>query len=192
MKIICLGDSITAGYGLHRADGWVETAGKETGLPLINAGIAGDTTAGMLSRLERDALSKSPDILMLLGGTNDLLNGCPAGVVQSNIAAMIQQAQSAGVRTMLGTLPPVYKTYLPESWQAACAFGAPESEYAAFRRWQQAFAPAFDTALVDFYALLAPAAAASPSSLFSDGLHPNAQGHRMMAALFVQALQKML
>ena len=43
MKIVCLGDSLTYGYGVPRKDGWVSLAARATGHTLVNRGVSGDT-----------------------------------------------------------------------------------------------------------------------------------------------------
>lgn len=57
MKIVCLGDSLTYGYGVPRKDGWVSLAAQATGHTLVNKGVSGDTTGGMLARFARDTAS---------------------------------------------------------------------------------------------------------------------------------------
>lgn len=67
MKIVCLGDSLTYGYGVPRRDCWVSLAAEATGHTLVNRGINGDTTGGMLARFGRDVLSEQPDRVLLMG-----------------------------------------------------------------------------------------------------------------------------
>lgn len=188
MKIVCLGDSITFGYGVPRSKCYVSLTQEKTGHTLVNAGVNGDTTAGMLARLHADALCEKSDALLLLGGTNDFLNGADAGTVQSNVAAILQQARSLGISVLLGTPPPVYPALLPQAWRAVCAFCAPESERQAFMHWQRAFAEGFSVVLVDFYGALRPLADADPRAIFPDGLHPGTEGHRVMAECLTEAL----
>lgn len=56
MKIICLGDSLTAGCGLRRGENWVELLREQTGDEWINAGVCGDTSTGILVRLQTEVL----------------------------------------------------------------------------------------------------------------------------------------
>ena len=191
MKIVCLGDSITFGYGVARHRCWTALAREETGHTIINAGISGDTTAGMLSRFDRDVLREAPDVLMLLGGTNDLMNGCPEGVVKSNVTAMMQQARAANIQTMLGTLPPLYESRMPEAWRTMQEFRAPESDYEAHRYWQRAFTATYELVLVDFYGRLKSLSDAEPGAYFGDGVHPTARGHRVMADAFIEGLRRL-
>ena len=77
MKIICLGDSLTAGCGLRRGENWVELLREQTGDEWINAGVCGDTSTGILVRLQTEVLPQRPDEVLLMGGDNDImLTGC--------------------------------------------------------------------------------------------------------------------
>ena len=73
MKLVCLGDSLTYGYGVPRRDCWVSLCAERTGHTLVNRGITGDTAGGMLSRFGRDVLNERPDRVLIMGGANDLL-----------------------------------------------------------------------------------------------------------------------
>lgn len=52
MKLICIGDSLTFGYGVHLSQRWTRLCAQETGWELVNEGINGDTTGGMLTRMQ--------------------------------------------------------------------------------------------------------------------------------------------
>ena len=75
MKLVCLGDSLTYGYGVPRRDCWVSRVAECTGHTLVNRGINGDTSGGMLARFGRDVLDERPDRVLLLGGANDIIFG---------------------------------------------------------------------------------------------------------------------
>ena len=53
MRLICIGDSLTFGYGVHLSQRWTQLCAQETGWELVNEGINGDTTGGMLARINR-------------------------------------------------------------------------------------------------------------------------------------------
>ena len=74
--IICLGDSLTYGYGVRRAQCWTELAAKMSGWNVVNRGICGDTTGGMLVRLReilREEIGERDErCFLLMGGCNDI------------------------------------------------------------------------------------------------------------------------
>ena len=76
MKLICIGDSLTFGYGVRPSQRWTRLCAQETGWEIVNEGISGDTTGGMLVRLrallaERDICVQRP-LVLLMGGANDI------------------------------------------------------------------------------------------------------------------------
>ena len=76
MKLICIGDSLTFGYGVRTFQRWTRLCAQETGWEIVNEGISGDTTGGMLVRLrallaDRDICVQRP-LVLLMGGANDI------------------------------------------------------------------------------------------------------------------------
>lgn len=58
MRLICIGDSLTFGYGVHLSQRWTQLCAQETGWELVNEGINGDTTGGMLARMQGGVLAE--------------------------------------------------------------------------------------------------------------------------------------
>ena len=71
MKLICIGDSLTFGYGVRPSQRWTRLCAQETGWEIVNEGISGDTTGGMLARFSADVLPERPDAVLMMGGAND-------------------------------------------------------------------------------------------------------------------------
>jgi acyl-CoA thioesterase-1 len=114
-KILVLGDSLSAEYGLKRGNGWVALLEKKLGAEklsatVVNASISGDTTAGGLTRLPPMLLQHKPSLVVIELGANDALRGLPLAITQDNLNAMSQAAQAAGARVLLlgMQLPPNY------------------------------------------------------------------------------------
>ena len=186
MKIVCLGDSLTYGYGVPRKDCWVSLAAQATGHTLVNKGVSGDTTGGMLARFARDVLAQRPRRVLLMGGVNDLLFGGSDAPARANLAALAHQAAAAGVRPMIGLPPPVYPDAVPPAWRTLARWDTMVPALDAYRAWLTDFARAFGLPTVDFAVpgLLPPEGAGH----YLDGLHPDAQGHRLMAQAAIAAL----
>ena len=93
MKLICIGDSLTFGYGVRPSQRWTRLCAQETGWEIVNEGISGDTTGGMLVRLrallaERDICVQRP-LVLLMGGANDIFfSGTDTGA-RANMGAML-------------------------------------------------------------------------------------------------------
>jgi acyl-CoA thioesterase-1 len=105
-KLLVLGDSLSAAYGLTQQQGWVhllQTAWKYEKKPiaLINGAISGDTTDGGLSRLPRLLARHKPTHLLIELGGNDALQGHNPKKIKANIEKMVQLAQKNNVEVML-------------------------------------------------------------------------------------------
>lgn len=113
--ILVLGDSISAGYGIQREQGWVEQLGlrldgEGSGWQVINASVSGETTGGGLARLP-DALERhDPEVVIIELGGNDGLRGYPIASIRDNLSRMVELALDAGSRVLLVgmQLPPNY------------------------------------------------------------------------------------
>ena len=111
MKLICIGDSLTFGYGVRPSQRWTRLCAQETGWEIVNEGISGDTTGGMLVRLrallaDRDICVQRP-LVLLMGGANDIFfSGTDTGA-RANMGAMLNQLLSLGVHTMIGIPTPI-------------------------------------------------------------------------------------
>ena len=104
-SIAALGDSITAGYRI--ADAYPERLGEWRGVPVHNFGVAGDTTEGMLRRVpEVLATGPTPQIVIVMGGTNDIARGWPAERTLGNLDAITQAVHAAGREPVLVCPPP--------------------------------------------------------------------------------------
>jgi lysophospholipase L1-like esterase len=104
---VAMGDSLTSGYG-DPGPAWPERLDAEdANLRLVNnAGVPGDTTAQMLARFNRDVLAYNPEVLFIMGGTNDLGHNISQATTIANLKAMIVAANAKGIRIDLMTVPP--------------------------------------------------------------------------------------
>ena len=184
MKIVCLGDSLTYGYGTPRKDCWVSVSAQRTGFELVNRGINGDTTGGMLARFREQVLAAQPRRVMLLGGANDILTSGTDLNARSNLAAMVYQAVDAGVTPMVGLYPP----YLPALADPLKLPVLIEEDltpvFAAYRDWCIRLAQRKGVQLVDF------AQGFTGPDCYQDDVHPNVKGHGIMASVFCAAVKK--
>lgn len=163
--ILIVGDSISAAFGLEISDGWVALlerrmeAGGES-LPVINASVSGDTTAGGLARLPRLLERHEPDLVVIELGGNDGLRGMRPANMQQNLSLMVEQARAAGADVLLlgMQLPPNYGLRFTEAF--AQVFVAVSEEH--------------EVPLVPF--LLAGIAGEPDRTLMqADGIHPTAK-----------------
>ena len=130
-RILVLGDSLSAEYGLARGTGWVtllqkQLAQDKPGVEVINASISGDTTSGGRSRLPALLKRHQPSHVVIELGGNDALRGLPMAMTQGNLLAMTQQAQAAGAKVLLlgMQMPPNYGPDMARQFEEAYALVA--------------------------------------------------------------------
>lgn len=105
-RILVLGDSLSAEYGLARGSGWValleqRLRAQKLSAEVINASISGDTTSGGRSRLPALLTQHKPTHLIVELGGNDALRGLPLKMTRENLAAIVQAGKAAGAKVML-------------------------------------------------------------------------------------------
>lgn len=174
-RIVCLGDSLTAGLGLRPDEAYpalLQRRLDERGLhyEVVNAGVSGDTSAGGLRRLEW-ALDGDVRVLVVALGGNDALRGLPPRDLARNLAAIIERALARSIRVILAGMeaPP----------------NNGEEYTREFRAVFTALARRYPVTLIPF---LLKDVAGEPALNQPDGIHPNAQGARIMAETVWEAL----
>ena len=179
VRIVALGDSLTSGHRLPRADAYpslLEASLKEEGVSavVVNHGVSGDTSSGGVRRLPA-ALDDRPDILILALGVNDGLRGVPVAQVRRNLETIIEAAQARDVTVLLCAMEalPFY------GWQYT----------ADFHNMYTELADKYKLSLVPF---LMMSLLGNPDLMSTDGLHPNAAGARVMASTILPYLRPLM
>ena len=177
--IVAFGDSLTAGLGVTPEDSYparlqARLRAEGYAYRVVNAGASGDTTAGGLTRVDW-ALRNRPDIVIVALGANDALRGQDLASVRANLDAIVARFQKAGVRVLVAGMevPPNY--------------GA---RYAAdFRRLYAEVARKRRAAFMPF---LLDGVAGNPRLNQPDGIHPTAEGYRVVVEHLWPHLEPML
>jgi acyl-CoA thioesterase-1 len=178
--IVVLGDSLAAGYGLDRTEAFpalLQRKVNEAGLKfqVVNAGVSGDTSAGGLRRL--DWLLKRPvDVLVIELGGNDGLRGLSAAALKKNLQSIIERAR---------VKYPEVKIVL-----AGMKMPANFGDYAMqFERVYSELAKEQNVALVPF---LLEGVGGRPAMNLPDGIHPTAEGQKVLAENVWRVLKPVL
>ncbi|WP_280156475.1 arylesterase [Piscinibacter sp. XHJ-5] len=182
-KILVVGDSLSAEYGLERGSGWVSLLEKRLAqdhiaASVVNASVSGDTTSGGRSRLGQLLQQHQPTHVILELGGNDALRGLPLNMTQANLAQMTQAAKAAGARVLIVGMqvPPNYGRKYSDDFAAV---------YATVARQEGA-------ALVPFM-LKGVADVPQSEALFQpDRIHPRAQAHPIILTNIWPVLAKLL
>lgn len=190
--LVCHGDSLTEGSDLDRKFIWPFLVENRLPIKVINSGIGGDTTGGLLSRFYQDVVQHRPDYVLIMGGTNDLWWDLDAKLIQANIFTMTCQAEYHNIVPLVGLpLPMIVERarqqdfMAPEGGYKKCAEKLARLVNTLTRSAQQS-----DIACLDFYHPFYNASGSVQEKFFlEDGLHPNKAGHRLMAQKTVELLQ---
>ena len=182
-RIVVLGDSLSAEYGIARGSGWValleqKLRDEKLAAQVINASISGDTTSGGRSRLPALLSQHKPTHLIIELGGNDALRGLPLSMTRENLQAMVRAGKAAGAKVLLVGMqvPPNY----------GASYGR---DFAALF---EAVARAEKTALTPF--LLAGVADRPDAESWFQGdrIHPLAKAHPLMLGQVWRALRPLL
>lgn len=175
-KIVALGDSLTLGFPFEENKSWPGILREEKGLNIINKGINGDTTKGMFVRFDWDVVKLSPDVVVITGGANDILNGIPLEQIKENILKMITTAKNHKIIPVLGITPPVDDPMLQRKLKKFVDFLNNLSS---------------DYLLIDFYSSMIDKKTNKLRTEYDlDGVHPNERGYRTMAETAWDILKK--
>ena len=167
-RVVILGDRLTAGLGLSMKSAYptlLQERINNQGLryTVVNAGVSGDTSAGGVSRLDW-ALDGDVRVLIVALGGNDGLRGLPIAELTHNLSTIIQRAQARGITVVLTGM------------EAPTQLGFDYT--AGFHQVYPALARRYHVALVPF---LLQGVAGIPALNQPDGIHPTAEGARMVA-----------
>ena len=176
-KLLVLGDSLSAAYGLTQQQGWVyllQNAWSLENKPIVvvNGAISGDTTDGGLSRLPRLLELHTPTHLLIELGGNDALQGHNPKKIRSNIRKMVQLAQKNNVQVILQEMqiPPNYG-----------------------RRYVALFVQVFKDVATEYNIPLIPffleEIALDKALMQNDGIHPTAEAQPMITELLKPQLE---
>ncbi|MFN2287759.1 MAG: arylesterase [Chromatocurvus sp.] len=181
-RLLVLGDSISAAYGMSLQEGWVallaqRLADEGSAVEVINASISGETTEGGRRRLPALLEEHQPDTVLIELGGNDGLRGYPVNRLRSNLVHMASMARDAGAKVLI--LP----MEIPPNYGSRYATGFRDSFPAATRESGVRLAPFI---LEDI--------ATRPRLMQDDGIHPTREAQPLIVEkllpVILEALQE--
>ncbi|MGE1062364.1 GDSL-type esterase/lipase family protein [Megasphaera paucivorans] len=179
MKLVCVGDSLTYGYGVPSPCSWISLLREWSGWHIINSGSCGETTAEMRRRFSRNIVMM-PDLIFIMGGSNDILLNVSLHEIEENILAMIISAHMANMRVILGTPPRTKMESSVFGWQKRDDVGRHNEMLTMYRQWIITQSEKAGIPYVDFYEAL-QAADEQDIQVYVDGIHPNIAGYKILA-----------
>jgi lysophospholipase L1-like esterase len=182
MKIVCLGDSLTFGYKTVQYQAWPALIAKKYDAEVLNRGLNGDTTTGMLQRFYHDVAENKPSHVIIMGGTNDLIWNVPLELVQSNLATLVHHSFKYNIIPIVGIPIPLDAEEASKHWNFTDDFDGVNNGLAKLRRWIMDYSPRLQCWTVDFYKAFKDSEGSGvKKELYADGVHPTREGHRIMA-----------
>jgi acyl-CoA thioesterase-1 len=166
-KLLILGDSLSAAYGLKQEQGWVsllQDAWQSKDINVVNAAISGETTDGALARLPRLLKQHEPTHIFVELGGNDGLQGHPVSKMRNNLEKIIQLSQSNEVTVIL------------QQMQIPTNYG---------KRYTQMFTSSYAKLSEKYAVIMLPFflenIALDKNLMQRDGIHPNAEAQIIIA-----------
>ena len=180
MKLICIGDSLTFGYGVKYNSRWTNLVSKNTGWEIVNLGVNGDTVGGMLYRYGKLTPGKN-DVIFIMGGINDIFYSASCETARAGMGGLIMQLLSSGINFAVGIPMRIGSGFYPGAWSEVVDFEGAMKLIDEYREWLMKFCTAFSVKYIDFDD-------GYDSSCFIDGLHPDEKGHEFMAGKVINWL----
>jgi lysophospholipase L1-like esterase len=202
-RVVFMGDSITDFWNLEQ---------YFPGKPYVNRGIGGQTTPQMLVRMYPDVIDLKPAVMVVLAGTNDIARNTgpeTAEMILQNIMAMTELAQHHGIKVVLSSVLPVSDyPYLrsqnappatpgpgrggPPRVAAKMTDSHPASDILKLDAWMKDYAAKVGAVYADYFSGTVDERGWLKDAFSTDGLHPNAEGYKVMAGIVAEAIQKAL
>ena len=179
-RLLIVGDSLSAAYGLKQHQGWVsllQNTWRSDNVPIdvVNAAISGETTDGALARLPRLLEQHNPTHVLIELGGNDGLQGHPVSKMKANLSEMVTLSQESGATVLL------------QDMQIPTNYG---------KRYTQMFTDAFEDVAETHGITLLPffleEIALRAELMQRDGIHPNAEAQPKIAEMMSERLRPLI
>lgn len=183
--MILIGDSLTFGYGVDKNEGWVYRLNKEYSINLLNRGINGSTSTDMLSRFTVDVISKNPDSIFIMAGTNDFLSNRSLNSVLDNIELMVKEALTITKDIIIGIPPTIIKEIAYEKFMKTDTYDYAIKNLVLLRDNLINLCSKYSIKYLDFYRLTLNNL---DKDIFLDGIHLNQKGNDIILKHFIENL----
>ena len=180
-RVVFLGDSITDIWKLQTSF---------PGKPYVNRGISGQVTSQMLVRMYPDVIDLKPAAVILLAGTNDIArNNGPETLtmIEENIMAISELAKLHDIKVILCSVMPI-----ADYGRTKMSEGRPPADILAVNAWMKDYAAKTGAVYCDYFSTLVDGQGFLKPGISTDGLHPNAEGFKLMAPVAEAAIEQAL
>ena len=178
-RVVFMGNSITEGWKRHRPDFFIDN-------PFVCRGISGQTTPQMLLRFRQDVVALNPTAVVILAGTNDIAgNTGPASLdmIMDNIKSMTEIALQNNIKVVHCSVLPAYDF----PWRPG---QEPAPKVTQLNDMLKAYSQSVDAVFVDYHTTMKDDRDGLKLSYGADGIHPNADGYKVMEGLVLKGIAK--
>ncbi len=180
-KVVFMGDSITEFWQVNDGNFFVSNA-------FLNRGISGQTTPQMLLRFRQDVIALQPKVVVILAGINDIAeNTGPITIegIMDNIISMCQLAKANQIKVVLcSVLPANHFNWNPKI--------QPAEKVIALNKEIKAYASKNGIPYVDYFSAMVNNEKGLDKKYGEDGVHPNLEGYKVMEALVMEVIKKVI
>ena len=173
-RVVFLGDSITDGWPLNQ---------YFPGRPYVNRGIGGQITSQMLGRMKADVLGLKPSVMVVLAGTNDIARGVSKETIQNNLSMIADLAVAHGITPVFSSILPVSDYHKGTNPNYLRTLGRPPATILQLNKWIIEMCQSRGFVYLDYFSKVVDKNGYLRAKLADDGLHPNAEGYRVMTPL---------
>ena len=186
-RVVFMGDSIT--------DSW-KIGEYFPGKPYINRGIGGQTTPQMLVRFRPDVIDLKPKVVVILAGTNDIAGNTgemTLETTENNYRSMAELANAHGIKVVFASILPISDyNKNAQGLQIVRSVQRQPAKILTLNKWLKDYAAANKHIYLDYFSATADDKGFLRADLANDGLHPHAEGYKLMAPLAQKAIDAAL
>lgn len=187
MRIVCVGDSLTFGYGVKETESWVSILSKKIKEKIINKGIPGNTTTEMKERFVEDVINCKPDKVFIMGGTNDVFLNSRINDILDNIDTMVQMCEINNMVPIILTPLPVNDNIKIKTWFEDMDYKKVNKSLAELRSLLIKYVEEKNITCVDLGNVL-PKKGRVKEQFLQDGIHVSKEIHNEIAEIIYNEL----
>ena len=182
-RVLFYGDSITDGWRLNEY-----FPGKD----FVNRGISGQITGEMLGRMQADVIAHHPAAMLILAGTNDISRGVAVETIQNNLKMIGDLAEKNAIKVIVASILPTSDHHKDKNPRFEMTKGRPLPVIRELNQYIVGLCQKRGYTYLNYYDAMVDSTGQLKAELADDGLHPNAEGYRVMAPLAQAAIEKTL
>lgn len=182
-RVLFYGDSIT--------DGWKLNAYFPDN-DYVNRGISGQITGEMLGRMQADVIANKPAAMIILAGTNDLARNVSVDTIKNNLQMISELAEAHKIKVILSSILPVSDHHKDANPRFEMTKIRPPEKIREINAWMAAFAKQKGFIYCNYYDQMVDSSGQLKADLAADGLHPNAEGYKIMVSAAQAAIDRAL